>query len=328
MGMRPKIPWFSLLFLGLMFWSSSICLGADAKTFLAIEVRVQGDAGAWRWWCDGADDPLVIKAWRGFWTGFSESSGTDVVSQLQGRELEVHPMYCRGDLDAETAQNLAGLFGAEHVRVGVLEISEVQSFQEPHIYSVVLRYRESSSGAPSGSGKEQAKHTGAKVKPLWAERNVTAPRAIDLPDQVESGGRELALQVRQLSLQSEAAARRLRAQIFVVRGLTHEGADRWLVDRLKGILPSGIKVEAEGYRGQDGIMRISAPRSNQGDLVELMRSTLASDDRSEFLSFEGTTAEGLPVFAANGVPLPPWAPKPPPVPEPDSDSESEPSEEE
>jgi hypothetical protein len=299
-----------------MFWAPVPCLGAESKTFLAIEVQVQGDAGAWRWWCGGSDDPLVIQAWRGFWQGLDEAPDLEVVSQLKGNDVDVHPMYCKGPLDRETALNLSGLFGAENVRVGRLEISGIQGVQDPSMYSVVLRYREKMLEETEATTTGASKDVGSKAKPLWAERNITSLQAVNIPERTESGARDLAHQVRQLSAQSAAAARRLRSQIFVVKDLNHRDADTWLIHRLASVLPEGVRVEAEGSRGRDGLLRISAPRSNKGDLIELMRERLSTDD-AQFLIFEGTTVEGLPIFQAVGAPFPPWAPRPEPEPEPE-----------
>lgn len=323
MGMRLKVGCGICVLWGAMFWGTGASFGAEAKTFLAVEVQVQGDAGSWRWWCGGSDDPLIIKAWRGFWKGLDEEADVRVVSQLKGNEVDVHPMYCKDELDEPTARNLAGLFGAEQLRVGRLEISKIESHQDPGIYSAVLRYRGAVMQSGDQSGSQSSKDSETEAKPLWAERNVTVNQAVDIPSGIESGARDLAHQVRQLSVQSLMAARRLRAQIFVVKNMSHRGADSWLIRRLAGVLPQGVRLDAEGFRAGNGLFRISAPRSNRGDLIDLLRESLTKDGGSTFLVFEGTSLEGLPVFQAVGAPIPPWAPRPEPLPEPQSDDDGE-----
>jgi hypothetical protein len=309
----------SLICLVLMAPGVSLSLSDTAKTFLAVEVQVQGDASPWRWWCGGSDDPLVLRSWRGFWKGLESQGDLEIVSQLRNGVVDVHPMYCQGKLDADMARNLAGLLGTDYVWYGRVEISEVVRHDDPRFHTTLIRYKELPSGTLEPGSASDAKGVAGKGKPLWSERTVIAYRAKDIPAQVEEASLSLARQVQNLRLQKAAAGRRLRSQMFLVKDLAHRESGQWLIQEMSTLIPASMQIKPEGFMGQNALFRLSAPRSKTGDLIDILRSTLEGAPSDVVLSFEGTTVEGIPVFRANGAPLPPWIPEVEPELEPNNE---------
>jgi len=279
-----------------------------APTLLAVEVRMEGDANPWRWWCGAAPDPIAKDVLMGLTRGLEEERGLTYVAALPADTQAVHPMYCGQNWDDDLALNLAGLLGADTVFDGQVVVHAETTLTDPPYRKIPIEFiargrtaRLYKGPTASGDSDRPAHLVHADQQIAWASKDASI-------------GTALARSAQRLGIRLGTRARRVlrrpvvgERMVFLVRGSYRITDEDDVARRLRAALPDGWALDVVGFRNTHSVFVIRAKEKTRDNLLAVLQNAI-DDPRSgpPPLLYEGMDGQGFPTFIAVDAKEPLW----------------------